>query len=29
MLGIACSDGMLRRIIVDLADAACQPSRTG
>jgi hypothetical protein len=29
MLGMAWYYGMLRRIIVDLADAACQPSRTG
>jgi len=29
MLGIACSDGMLQRIIVDLPDAACQSLRAG
>jgi hypothetical protein len=29
MLGIACSDGMLQRIIVDLMCAPCQSMRAG
>jgi hypothetical protein len=29
MLGIACPDVMLRRIIVDLTDAACQSLPAG